>query len=77
MPPAQHAAGLLGLADAGLRVDAAVCPHYVTMVEEKGRTTRELHEVIEWLTWAGGRRLRDPCRYFLPFAVVALTAPLP
>lgn len=29
---------------------AEVYPHYVTKVEKKGRTTKELHEVIEWLT---------------------------
>ena len=29
---------------------ASVYPHYVTKVEKKGRTTAELHEVIEWLT---------------------------
>ena len=29
---------------------AAVYPHYVTKVEKKGRTTDELHRVIEWLT---------------------------
>ncbi len=29
---------------------ASVYPHYVTKVEGKGRTTAELHQVIEWLT---------------------------
>ena len=29
---------------------AAVYPHYVTKVEKKGRSTAELHRVIEWLT---------------------------
>ncbi len=29
---------------------ASVYPHYVTKVEKKGRTTDELHQVIEWLT---------------------------
>jgi hypothetical protein len=29
---------------------ASVYPHYITKVEEKGRTKAELHEVIEWLT---------------------------
>ena len=29
---------------------ASVYPHYVAKVEKKGRTTQELHEVIEWLT---------------------------
>jgi hypothetical protein len=29
---------------------ASVYPHYVAKVEKKGRTTPELHQVIEWLT---------------------------
>jgi hypothetical protein len=29
---------------------ASVYPHYVTKVEKKRRTRKELHEVIEWLT---------------------------
>lgn len=29
---------------------SSVYPHYVNKVERKGRTTDELHEVIEWLT---------------------------
>lgn len=29
---------------------AVVYPHYVTKVEKKGRTTDELHQVIQWLT---------------------------
>lgn len=29
---------------------ASVYPHYVTKVERKGRTSEELHQVIEWLT---------------------------
>ena len=29
---------------------ASVYPHYVNKVEKKGRTKRELHEVIHWLT---------------------------
>jgi hypothetical protein len=29
---------------------ASVYPHYVAKVEKKGRTTQELHEVVEWLT---------------------------
>ncbi len=28
----------------------SVYPHYVKKVETKGRTTAELHQVIEWLT---------------------------
>ncbi len=29
---------------------SSVYPHYVTKVENKGRTREELHEVIRWLT---------------------------
>ena len=29
---------------------ASVYPHYVSKVERKGRTTAELHQVINWLT---------------------------
>jgi hypothetical protein len=29
---------------------ASVYPHYVTKVKNKGRTVKELHQVIEWLT---------------------------
>ena len=29
---------------------ASVYPHYVTKVEKKGRTKKELYQVIEWLT---------------------------
>ena len=29
---------------------ASVYPHYVSKVEKKGRTKKELHEVIRWLT---------------------------
>ncbi|MDF0719457.1 DUF2200 domain-containing protein [Kaistella sp. PBT33-4] len=29
---------------------ASVYPHYVTKVEKKGRSSSELHQVIEWLT---------------------------
>ena len=29
---------------------ASVYPHYITKVEKKGRTKKELHQIIEWLT---------------------------
>lgn len=29
---------------------ASVYPHYVTKVEKKGKTKKELHQIIEWLT---------------------------
>ena len=35
---------------------ASVYPHYVTKVEKKGRTKKELHQVIAWLT---GFRAKD------------------
>ncbi|NOS83562.1 MAG: DUF2200 domain-containing protein [Ignavibacteria bacterium] len=37
---------------------ASVYPHYVTKVESKGRTKKELHEVIEWLTGFDNKKLQ-------------------
>lgn len=37
---------------------ASVYPHYVTKVEKKGRTVKELHEVIEWLTGYDNKKLQ-------------------
>lgn len=37
---------------------ASVYPHYVTKVEKKGRTKKELHEVIEWLTGYDEKKLK-------------------
>lgn len=37
---------------------ASVYPHYVTKVENKGRTKKELHEVIEWLTGFDNKKLQ-------------------
>lgn len=37
---------------------ASVYPHYVTKVEKKGRSTKELHQVIEWLTGFDERAVR-------------------
>jgi len=36
---------------------ASVYPHYVAKVEKKGRTTEELHQVIEWLTGFNSSKL--------------------
>ena len=36
---------------------ASVYPHYVNKVEKKGRTKKELHEVIEWLTGYNAKKL--------------------
>jgi len=38
---------------------ASVYPHYVTKVESKGRTKKELHEVIEWLTGFDNKKLQE------------------
>ncbi len=38
---------------------ASVYPHYVTKVEKKGRTTEELHQVIEWLTGFDESKLQE------------------
>lgn len=37
---------------------ASVYPHYVTKVESKGRTVKELHEVIQWLTGFDDKKLQ-------------------
>ncbi len=38
---------------------ASVYPHYITKVENKGRTKKELHQVIEWLTGFDENKLND------------------
>ena len=38
---------------------ASVYPHYVTKVEKKGRTKKELHEVIQWLTGFNEKKLKS------------------
>ena len=38
---------------------ASVYPHYVTKVENKGRTKKELHQVIEWLTGFDDKKLQN------------------
>ena len=38
---------------------ASVYPHYVAKVEKKGRTKKELHEVIEWLTGYDEKKLKS------------------
>ncbi len=38
---------------------ASVYPHYVTKVVKKGRTIRELHQVIEWLTGYDDKRIHE------------------
>ena len=38
---------------------ASVYPHYVDKVEKKGRTKKELHEVIKWLTGYDDKKLKS------------------
>ena len=38
---------------------ASVYPHYVKKIENKGRSKKELHEVIEWLTGFNEKRLQQ------------------
>lgn len=38
---------------------ASVYPHYVKKVESKGRTKKELHQVIEWLTGFDDKKLKQ------------------
>ncbi len=38
---------------------ASVYPHYLTKVEKKGRTKKELHQVIEWLTGFNEKKLQE------------------
>jgi len=37
---------------------ASVYPHYLAKVEKKGRTKKELHQVIEWLTGYNEKKLQ-------------------
>lgn len=37
---------------------ASVYPHYVAKVEKKGRSKKELHQVIEWLTGFNEKQLQ-------------------
>ena len=38
---------------------ASIYPHYVTKIEKKGRTKKELHQVIEWLTGFDDNKLQE------------------
>ena len=37
---------------------ASVYPHYVAKVEKKGRTVKELHEVMTWLTGYDAKEIK-------------------
>lgn len=38
---------------------ASVYPHYVTKIEKKGRTKKELYQVIEWLTSYDEKKMNE------------------
>ena len=38
---------------------SSVYPHYVDKVEKKGRTKKELHHVISWLTGFDDKKLKE------------------
>lgn len=38
---------------------AEVYPHYVNKVERKGRTKKELHEIIQWLTGFDDKKIQE------------------
>ena len=38
---------------------ASVYPHYIKKVESKGRTKKELHQIIEWLTGFDDKRIQE------------------
>ena len=38
---------------------ASVYPMYIAKVEKKGRTRKELHQVIEWLTGFDNKKLQE------------------
>ncbi|PJZ46747.1 DUF2200 domain-containing protein [Leptospira brenneri] len=38
---------------------ASVYPHYINKVEKKGRTKKELHQVIEWLTSFDEKKIKE------------------
>jgi hypothetical protein len=48
---------------------AAVYPHYLAKVEGKGRTKKELHEVIRWLTGFDEKKLKKLMDDEVTFAV--------
>ena len=38
---------------------ASIYPHYVAKIEKKGRTKKELHQVIRWLTGYTDKKLQS------------------
>ncbi len=48
---------------------ASVYPMYVAKVEKKGRTRKELHQVIEWLTSFDNKKLQELIKANVTFEV--------
>ncbi len=46
---------------------ASVYPLYVAKVEKKGRTKKELHQIIEWLTGFDNKKLQELIRANVTF----------
>ena len=46
---------------------ASVYPMYLEKVKKKGRTKKELHQVIEWLTGFDGKKLREQIKEKVTF----------
>lgn len=46
---------------------ASVYPHYLAKIEKKGRTKKELHRVIEWLTSFDEKKLHELIREEVTF----------
>jgi len=55
---------------------ASVYPHYLTKVENKGRTKEELHQVIEWLTTYDERKLQELIEKKVTFEIFFQSASL-
>ena len=55
---------------------ASVYPHYVTKIENKGRTIEELHQVIEWLTGFDDTKLEALIREKVTFELFFKNAAL-
>ena len=53
---------------------AQVYPHYVKKIERKGRSVKELHEVITWLTGFSEAALKNTLRV-KPLSKISLKKP--
>jgi len=46
---------------------SSVYPHYVTKVQNKNRTVKELHQVIEWLTGFDEQKIQEMIHHEVTF----------